>query len=125
MPGSSRRSARPRGSTSSRATRAQVVARTVANDEALAVAIRDGDRAALQERLEDLAQRGGAVRVRLTLDGQQEPIEAGGGDRGRARAQPRRSTRTGDPAGRMSALGHHREDYAEPAGPRDRAARCC
>ena len=59
--------------------RAQTVARTVAEDQELAVAIRDRDRAALQDRLEDLARRGGAVRVRLTLTGE-EPVEAGGGE---------------------------------------------
>ena len=45
--------------------RALIVARTVGKDEKLAVAVRDGDRAALQNRLEDLAERGGAMRVRL------------------------------------------------------------
>src|SRR5687768_9850210 len=59
--------------------RSRTVVRTVAEDEALAVAVRDRDRAALQDRLEDLAQRGGAVRVRLTLNGG-DPVEAGGGE---------------------------------------------
>ena len=59
--------------------RADVVLQTVSKDEELAVAVRDGDRAALKKRLEDLAQRGGAERVRLTLRGK-EPVEAGGGD---------------------------------------------
>ena len=59
--------------------RSQKVVETVSKDEELAIAVRDGDRAALQNRLEDLAQRGGAVRVRLTLEGQ-EPIDAGGGE---------------------------------------------
>jgi diguanylate cyclase (GGDEF)-like protein len=58
--------------------RAQVVAQTVRTDDALAVAVRDDDRAAQQRRLEDLRRRGGAERVRLTLDGE-EPVEAGGG----------------------------------------------
>jgi diguanylate cyclase (GGDEF)-like protein len=58
--------------------RAQVVAQTVQTDDELAVAVRDDDRAAQQHRLEDLRRRGGAVRVRLTLDGE-EPVEAGGG----------------------------------------------
>ena len=58
--------------------RSQKVVETVSKDEELAIAVRDGDRAVLQNRLEDLAQRGGAVRVRLTLEGQ-EPIDAGGG----------------------------------------------
>ena len=73
----------------------------MANDEALTVAIRDGDRAALKERLEDLAKRGGAVRVRLTLEGEQEPIEAGGGI-AVAPALSRLLDAGGDPAGRMS-----------------------
>ena len=60
-------------------TRAQTVARMVAQDQELAVAVREGDRAALQRRLEDLARRGGAVRVRLTLAGER-PVEAGGGE---------------------------------------------
>jgi diguanylate cyclase (GGDEF)-like protein len=59
--------------------RAQTVSETVRSDEELAIAVRDGDRAALQRRLEDLADRGGAERVRLKLPGQ-EPVEAGGGD---------------------------------------------
>jgi diguanylate cyclase (GGDEF)-like protein len=58
--------------------RSKKVVETVSKDEELAIAVRDGDRAVLQNRLEDLAQRGGAVRVRLTLAGQ-EPIDAGGG----------------------------------------------
>src|SRR5215210_7833213 len=58
--------------------RSQKVVQTVARDEALAAAVRDGDRTALQKRLEDLAQRGGAVRVRLTVEGE-EPVEAGRG----------------------------------------------
>ena len=60
--------------------RAQTVVQTAAMDEELAIAVRDRDRAALQDRLENLAQRGGAVRVRLTLDGGGDPIEAGGGE---------------------------------------------
>ena len=59
--------------------RAQVVAQTVSTDDQLAIAVRDDDRAAQQERLEDLAARGGAVRVRLTLDGE-EPVETGSGE---------------------------------------------
>ena len=41
--------------------RAEVVARTVAGTRSSPTAVRDGDRAALKERLEDLAQRGGAA----------------------------------------------------------------
>ena len=52
------------------------VAGTVQTDDRLAEAVRDGDRAAQQDRLEALTQRTGAVRVRLTLAGQ-EPVEAG------------------------------------------------
>jgi diguanylate cyclase (GGDEF)-like protein len=58
--------------------RAQVVAQTVRTDDALAVAVRDDNRAAQQRRLEDLRRRGGAERVQLTLDGE-EPVEAGSG----------------------------------------------
>jgi diguanylate cyclase (GGDEF)-like protein len=60
-------------------SRAQTVVMTVADDQELAAAVRDGDRAALQDRLENLAERGGADRVRLTLEGR-EPIDAGGGE---------------------------------------------
>jgi diguanylate cyclase (GGDEF)-like protein len=59
--------------------RAEVVAQTVNTDDRLAIAVRDGDRAAVQERLEDLADRGGATRVRLTLPGE-EPVETGSGE---------------------------------------------
>jgi diguanylate cyclase (GGDEF)-like protein len=59
--------------------RATVVAKTVQTDEALAVAVRDRDRAALQRRLEGLAKRSGAVRIRLTLEGE-EPVETGTGE---------------------------------------------
>src|SRR5215207_8918507 len=38
--------------------RARIVSQTVRNDQELAVAVRDGDRGALQARLEDLADRG-------------------------------------------------------------------
>jgi diguanylate cyclase (GGDEF)-like protein len=91
--------------------RAQVVAQTVANDEELAIAVRDKDRAALQDRLEDLAQRGGAVRVRLTLPGQ-EPVEAGGGDTV-APAVSRIVDADGRAAGRMSLSVSTAEDYAD------------
>jgi diguanylate cyclase (GGDEF)-like protein len=56
--------------------RAEKVAQTVEGDEALAVAIRDRDRAALQQRLQQLADRGGAVRVQLRVPGQ-VPIDVG------------------------------------------------
>jgi diguanylate cyclase (GGDEF)-like protein len=79
--------------------RAQVVAQTVTTDDALAIAVRDNDRAKQQQRLEDLAQRGGAVRVRLTLTGE-EPVEAGGGE-AVAPARSRVVDANGRPAGRM------------------------
>ncbi len=91
--------------------RSQTVARTVANDEELAIAVRDGERAALQNRLEDLAERGGAVRVRLTLNGK-EPVEAGGGE-AVAPALSRILDADGRPAGRMSLSVSTAEDYAE------------
>ena len=59
--------------------RAMAVARTVQTDDRLAEAVRDGDRAAQQDRLEALTERTGAVRVRLVLEGQ-EPVEAGEGE---------------------------------------------
>ena len=80
-------------------SRAQIVAQTVTTDDQLAVAVRDDDRAAQQRRLEDLAKRGGAVRVRLALDGE-EPVEAGGGD-AIAPARSRVVDAAGTPAGRM------------------------
>jgi diguanylate cyclase (GGDEF)-like protein len=59
--------------------RARRVAQTVEDDQELAVAIRDRDRAALQLRLQDLADRGGAVRVLLRVPGQ-GAIEVGEGN---------------------------------------------
>jgi diguanylate cyclase (GGDEF)-like protein len=59
--------------------RAKKVAQTVETDRLLAVAVRDGDRAALTERLQDLAERGGAVRVLLRVPGQ-GAIEVGEGN---------------------------------------------
>ena len=91
--------------------RARTVVRTVAEDEELAVAVRDRDRAALQDRLEDLARRGGAVRVRLTLDGE-DPVEAGGGE-AVAPAFSRIVDAAGRAAGRMSLSVSTAEDYAE------------
>src|SRR5215210_2966112 len=74
--------------------RSQKVVRTVATDEALAVAIRDGDRAALQNRLEDLARRGGRARGEpdsrrgRPAGGGDEPFgQHGGGLRRPARAR--------------------------------------
>ncbi len=91
--------------------RAQTVAQTVADDEELAAAVRDGDRAALQRRLEDLARRGGAVRVRLTLNGEQ-PVEAGGGD-AVAPAVTRIVDSDGVPAGRMRLSVTTAQDFAD------------
>src|SRR5918999_4628401 len=45
-------------------TRANKVAQTVRSDRELAAAVEDRDRDAIQQRLADLAQRGGAGRVR-------------------------------------------------------------
>ena len=92
-------------------TRATKVVETVSNDEELAIAVRDDDRAALQNRLEDLAQRGGAVRVRLTLEGQ-EPVEAGGGQ-AVAPAVRQIVDADGRPAGEMSLSVSTAEEYAE------------
>jgi diguanylate cyclase (GGDEF)-like protein len=91
--------------------RSQTVAQTVAKDQELAIAVRERDRAALQNRLEDLAQRGGAVRVRLTLAGQ-EPVEAGGGD-AVAPAVTQIVDADGRSAGRMSLSVSTAEDYAD------------
>jgi diguanylate cyclase (GGDEF)-like protein len=91
--------------------RAQVVAQTATTDDALAVAVRDDDRAAQQKRLEDLAQRGGAMRVRLTLEGK-EPVEAGGGD-AVAPARGRVVDASGRPAGRMDLSVTTADDYAD------------
>jgi len=59
--------------------RAEVVAGALGEEPAVAAAVRDRDRGALERRLEEMVAREDAVRVRLTLDGQQ-PIEVGGGD---------------------------------------------
>jgi diguanylate cyclase (GGDEF)-like protein len=91
--------------------RAQVVAQTVTTDDALALAARDKDRPAQQRRLEDLAQRGGAVRVRLTLDGD-EPVEAGGGE-AIAPARSRVVDASGRPAGRMDLSVQTADDFAD------------
>ena len=94
--------------------RAQVVAQTVTTDERLAIAVRDRDRAAMQRRLEDLAQRGGAVRVRLTLNGEQ-PVEAGSGDAVAGARSPVVDA-AGNPAGRMDLSVTTAEDYADLLG---------
>src|SRR5829696_6032222 len=91
--------------------RAQVVAQTVTTDDALALAARDKDRPAQQRRLEDLAQRGGAVRVRLTLDGD-EPVEAGSGE-AIAPARSRVVDASGRPAGRMDLSVQTADDFAD------------
>jgi diguanylate cyclase (GGDEF)-like protein len=91
--------------------RARTVVGTVAKDQELAIAVRDGDRAALKERLENLAQRGGATRVRLTLPGE-EPVEAGGGEVV-APAVTDILDANGSPAGRMSLSVSTAEAYAD------------
>jgi diguanylate cyclase (GGDEF)-like protein len=91
--------------------RARTVVGTVAKDQELAIAVRDGDRAALKGRLENLAQRGGATRVRLTLPGE-EPVEAGGGE-AVAPAVTDILDANGSPAGRMSLSVSTAEAYAD------------
>ncbi|MGI8781829.1 MAG: diguanylate cyclase [Solirubrobacteraceae bacterium] len=93
--------------------RAQAVARTVARDDALAAAVRDDDRSAVQDRLDALVRRGDAVRVQLALDGQ-EPIEATDGGDGVAVAQARSRILDADgrPAGEMKLSVSTAEDYA-------------
>jgi diguanylate cyclase (GGDEF)-like protein len=91
--------------------RARTVVGTVAKDQELAIAVRDGDRAALKERLENLAQRGGATRVRLTLAGE-KPVEAGGGE-AVAPAVTDILDANGSPAGRMSLSVSTAEAYAD------------
>jgi diguanylate cyclase (GGDEF)-like protein len=92
--------------------RADVVSRTVSTDDALAVAVRDDDRAAQQRRLEDLARRTGAVRVRLTLRGEQ-PVEAGSGEDPVAPSRSRIVDAAGRPAGEMELSVTTADDYAE------------
>jgi diguanylate cyclase (GGDEF)-like protein len=91
--------------------RAQTVLRTVADDRELAVAIRDGDRRAQQNRLEDLRRRSGAVRVRLTLNGRQ-PVEAGG-DTAVAAAVGQINDAGDRPAGRMILSVISADEYAD------------
>ncbi len=90
--------------------RAQVVAQTATTDDELAVAVRDDDRAAQQRRLEDLMRRGGAVRVRLKLVGE-EPVEAGGGE-AVAPARSRVVDADGRPRGRMDVSVTTATDFA-------------
>jgi diguanylate cyclase (GGDEF)-like protein len=90
--------------------RAQVVAQTASTDDELAIAVRDDDRAAQQRRLEDLARRGGAVRVRLTLEGE-EPVEAGGGE-AVAAARSRVVDADGRPRGEMDVSVTTANDFA-------------
>src|SRR5688572_28273760 len=67
-----------RGVLQEQLARARTVVGTVSKDEELAIAIRDGDRAAIEARLQNLVARSGAVRVRLELeDGQ--TVETGRG----------------------------------------------
>jgi diguanylate cyclase (GGDEF)-like protein len=80
--------------------RAETVSLTVRNDRALAVAVRDRNRAALQRRLDDLVRRGGAVKAWLKLPGQ-EAVEAGVGDDPVGFVESDVVDAAGDPAGDM------------------------
>jgi diguanylate cyclase (GGDEF)-like protein len=91
--------------------RAQAVASTVSRDTALAAAIRDGDKAALRRRLQQLVARTGAVRVRLTLNGQ-PPIEAGSRVDAVAPARSRILDANGRTAGEMVLSVTSADDYA-------------
>jgi diguanylate cyclase (GGDEF)-like protein len=95
--------------------RAAVVLRTLNNDQALAIAVRDGDRAALKKRLEELAQRGGAERVRLTLNGE-EPVEAGGGEEVVAPMTSPVVDANGRRAGTITLWVSTADDYADLVG---------
>jgi diguanylate cyclase (GGDEF)-like protein len=55
---------------------AEAVARTFAQDDSVAAAIRAGDRRRLQRRVDDLIEAETAARVRLSVDGE-EPIDEG------------------------------------------------
>jgi diguanylate cyclase (GGDEF)-like protein len=90
--------------------RAETVASTVTTDDELAVAVRDGDRAKLQRRLEELAKRGGADRVRLTLNGE-EPVETGSGE-AVAPSRSRVVDAEGRPAGTMDLSVTDANDFA-------------
>jgi diguanylate cyclase (GGDEF)-like protein len=94
--------------------RADVVAQTVRTDDQLAIAVRDGDRAAQQRRLEELAERGGADRVRLTLRGE-EPVETGSGEVV-APSRSRVVDAEGRPAGRMDLSVTSAAAYADLLG---------
>jgi diguanylate cyclase (GGDEF)-like protein len=104
-----------RGLYSDASERADTVARTVSTDDALAVAVRDDDRAAQQRRLDDLARRTGAVRVRLTLEGEQ-PVEAGSGGDPVAPSRSRIVDAAGNPAGTMDLSVTSADDYADVLG---------
>ena len=93
-------------------TRANAVAQTVETDEELAIAIEDRDRAALQQRLEDLAERGGAVRVRLRVPGQDTAIDVGTGD-AVAHVSTEVVDASGNEAARMKLSVTTAEDYAD------------
>ena len=90
--------------------RASTVAGTVQSDQQLAVAVRDGDRQAQRERLEDLVQRTGAKRVRLTLDGE-APVEAGPVSDVVAPARSRVLDAGGDAAGMLAISVTSAEDF--------------
>jgi diguanylate cyclase (GGDEF)-like protein len=100
-----------RGLYSDARDRAQRVAETVETDDRLAVAVRDDDRPAQQRRLEELAERGGAERVRLTLQGE-EPVETGS-DEVVAPSRSRVVDAEGRPAGTMELSVTTAEAYAE------------
>jgi diguanylate cyclase (GGDEF)-like protein len=91
--------------------RAEVVAQTVSTDDELAIAVRDDDRAAQQRRLEELAKRGGAERVRLTLRGE-EPVETGS-DEVVAPSRSRIVDAEGRSAGQMDLSVTTAESYAD------------
>jgi diguanylate cyclase (GGDEF)-like protein len=95
--------------------RAATVAQTVRTDDELAVAVRDDDRAAQQRRLDDLARRTGAVRVRLTLQGEQ-PVEAGSGDDPVAASRSQIVDAAGRRAGTMDLSVTSADDYADVLG---------
>jgi diguanylate cyclase (GGDEF)-like protein len=93
--------------------RSDKVVQTVSSDEALAVAVRDGDRTALQDRLDDLAQRGGAVRVRLKLPGRPAINARGGEPDAIAQSVGQVEDSHGDPAGRMRLSVTTARDYVQ------------
>ena len=105
-----RAGSRRRACTTTPRDRAMAVARTVQTDDRLAEAVRDGDRAAQQDRLEALTERTGAVRVRLVLDGQ-EPVEAGEGE-AIAPVRSRVVDANGEPAGELDLSVTRPDDFA-------------